>query len=271
MIGRFGSVILLCAATVVLESWPAASQEQPRCPPAPKLEASTTSVFTKIAVDAFSKVLAKVGINIDVRTTRDSVLKDNPRANQILTVLTMANTYCQMLWSDSTLSGADKAALFENMMRDILQRALGPVPVARTDGHTQGWRDGQGGLIVLASADASARLLVVQNEPGFKLPEPQTGLLRDPPFYVNDFNKYFVIVGASQTREEGLRLMNRFKSKASQYNFALYEPYGDNPYYGVMMASWVPRDVAMKALRLARRHVAPDAYLWACRSSGESC
>jgi len=62
-----------------------------------------------------------------------------------------------------------------------------------------------------------------------------------------------------------------FESKAPEYDFALYEPYGDNPYYGVMMASWVPRDVALEALRLARRDVARDAYLWACRSSGESC
>jgi hypothetical protein len=271
MIGRFGSVILLCAGTVVLDSWPAISQEHPPCPPAPKLEASTTSVATKTALDAVSKLVGRIGIHIDVRTTRDSVLKDNPRADQAVIVLTMANTLCEMIWSDSTLSGAEKAARFQNMMRDMLSRALGPAPVARTDRHTQGRRDGQGGLIVLASADPSALLLVAENEPGFTLPEPQTGFLRDPPFYVNDSNKYFVIVGSARTREEGLRLMNRLKSKAPQYDFALYEPYGDNPYYGVMMASWVPHHVAMEALRLARRDVAHDAYLWACRSSGQSC
>ena len=268
---KFGSVILLCAATVVLNSRPATSQEHPPCPPAPKLEASTASVDTTTALHAVSKLLAKIGIDIDVRTTRDSVLKDNPRADQAVIVLTMANTLCEMIWSDSALNGADKAARFENMMRDMLSRALGPVPVARTDGHTQGRRDGQEGLIVLASADPSAMLLVAQNEPGFKLPEPQTGFLRDPPFYVNDSNKYFVIVGSARTRDEGLRLMNRLKSKAPKYDFALYAPYGNNPHYGVMIASWVPRDVAMEALRLARRDVARDAYLWACRSSGERC
>jgi hypothetical protein len=113
--------------------------------------------------------------------------------------------------------------------------------------------------------------LVAENQSEFKLPEPQTGFLRDPPFFVNDYNQYFVIVGSAITREEGLRLMNRLKSKTPQYDFALFEPYGTNPYYGVMMASWVSRDLAMEALGLARRYVARDAYLWACHSSGNNC
>jgi len=46
---------------------------------------------------------------------------------------------------------------------------------------------------------------------------------------VTDTNKYFVIVGSARTREDGLRLMNKLKSKAPQYDFALYAPYGDNP------------------------------------------
>ncbi len=88
---------------------------------------------------------------------------------------------------------------------------------------------------------------------------------------MNDNNKYFVVVGSARTEEEGLRLMKRLKTKAPQFDFVLYAPYGENQYYGVMMATWVPRGVALEALKLARRHVAPDAYLWACRSSGESC
>jgi hypothetical protein len=271
MVNRLETVILLSAALVVLGVRPAAGQGRPPCPPAPKLEASTTSVDTKTALDAVSKILGKVGIDINFRTTRDSVLKDNPRADQVVIVLTMANTLCEMIWSDSALSGADKATRFQAMMQDMLSRALGPTPVARTDSGKQSWRDGRKGLIVLASSDSSAPLLVAQKEPDFELPKPQTGFLRDPPFYVNDANKYFVIVGSARTRQDGLRLMNQLKSKTPQYDFALYAPYGDNPYYGVMMASWVPRDVAAEALRLARRDVARDAYLWACRSSGQSC
>lgn len=271
MINRFGSVTLLCATLVVLGSRPASGQGHPPCPPAPKLEASTTSVDTKTALDAVSKLLARVGIDINFRTTRDSIFKGNPRADQVVIVLTMVNTLCEMIWSDSALSGAEKATRLQAMTQEMLSRVLGPTPVARTDTRKQSRRDGLRGLIVLASADPSATLLVAQNEPGFELPEPQTGFLRDSPFYVNDANKYFVIVGSARTREDGLRLMNQLKSKAPQYDFALYSPYDDNSYYGVMMASWVPRDVALEALRRARRDVAGDAYLWACRSSGQSC
>jgi hypothetical protein len=235
------------------------------------LEASTTSVATKTALDAISKLLGNIGIDIDVRMTRDSVLKDNPRADQVVIVLVMANTLCEMIWSDTALKGEEKAARFQNMMQDVLSRALGPTPVARTNRHTPTRSERQWRLIVLASGDPSPTLLVAENESEFNLPEPQTGFLRDPPFFVNAYNKYFVIVGSAPTREAGLRLMNRLKSKAPRYDFALYQPYGDNPNYGVMMASWVPRDVAMEALRLARRDVVRDAYLWACRSSGQSC
>jgi len=249
----------------------AAAAQHPPCPPVPKLEATTVSVDTKTALDAVGKVLGKIGIDVNFRSTRDNILKDNPRADQVVIVLTMANAFCEMIWSDSALSGTEKAARFQAMMQDMLARALGPRPVERTDAAKQSRRSGRNEPIVLASSDPSAMFLLAQNQSGFQLPTVQTGFLRDPPFYVNDSNKYFVIVGSARSHEAGVRLMNRLKSKAPQYDFALYAPYGDNPYYGVMMASWVPRDVALQALRLARRDVAADAYLWACRSSGESC
>ncbi|WP_175148190.1 hypothetical protein [Paraburkholderia ultramafica] len=226
---------------------------------------------TKAALDAVSKRLASIGLGINVRTTRDNILKDNPRADQLVIVLTMANMLCEMVWSDTTLSGAEKAARFQSMMQDVYSRALGPEPVARTDKPPHSRRDGQADLLALASANASKVIRVSETVSGNVPPEAQTGFLRDPPFYVNDFNKYFVIVGSARTRTDGLRLMSDLKSKAPQYDFALYEPYGDNPNYGVMMASWVSRDDAIEALRLARRDVAPDAYLWACRGSGQSC
>ncbi len=274
MINRFGSVTLLCATLVTLGPQPAAAQAHPPCPPAPKLETSATSVETKTAVDAVSKLLAKFGVDVNIKTTRDSILKGNPDANQTLVVLTMAATYCEMIWSDSSLSGAEKAKRYQASMKDILSQVLGPVPVARTKRTTppnHSRLDGQGGALVLASADPSAMLLVAQDEPAFTLPEPQTGFLRDAPFYVTDANKYFVMVGSAATKDEGIRLMNKLKAKAPQYDFVLYAPYGANTYYAVMMATWVPKDVAKEALRLAQRDVARDAIIWACRSSGDSC
>ena len=269
MSNRVWTTGLLCAVLVVgLGPHLVIAQDNPHCPPAPRLEASSTSIDTKTALDAVSKVLAKLGLDINFKTTRDNILKDNPRADQMVIVLTMGNTFCQMIWSDPSLSGADKAAKFQAMTQEMMSRVLGPVPVARTDASKQSRFDGPDRPVASFFGRPSLKF-VVANEG--KLPEPQTGFLRDAPFYVTDANKYFVIVGSARTREEGVRLMNKYKSKAPQYNFVLYEPYGDNPYFGVMMATWVPRDVAMEALRLARRDVVSDAYLWSCPGSGDSC
>jgi hypothetical protein len=245
------------------------AQQNP-CPAPPNLEASTTSLETSTALDAVSKVLAKVGIDINFRSTRDSIFRDNPSADQAIIVLTMANTLCEMIWSDPSLSGAEKATRFQSMMEGMLSRALGPTPVARTDTGETGQLGRPLRKIMLASLDTSA-LILAGNEPQFELPKSQTGFLRERPFYVTIANKYFVIVGSAKSRETGINLMKRLKAKAPQYDFALYAPYGSNPYYGVMMATWVPKDVALEALEAARRDVVPDAYLWACRSTGDSC
>jgi hypothetical protein len=257
---RFGCTILL--GTLALKSLPAVAEQHTQCPPVPSLEVGAISVETKTGMDAVAKLLAKFGIEINVRTERDNVLKANPRADQVVIVLTMANIYCRMLWSDTSLNGEEKASRFKNMMQDLLTPAAGPMPVARTT--ATGWNENR---IILASNE----LFELADEPELALPKPQVGFLRDAPFLINDYNKYFVIVGSASTREDGLRLMKSLKSKAPQYDFALYEPYGDNPNFGIMMASWVPRDVALEALDIARRTVARDAVLWACRSKGDSC
>lgn len=266
---RLKSIQWLWVTLLTLGGQHVMAQQHP-CPPPPTLEVSTTSLETNAAIDAVSKVLAKVGIDINFRSTRDSILKDNPRADQVIIVLTMANALCEMIWSDASLGGAEKAKRFQAMMEAMLSRALGPSPVARTDTGDVGLRDRPLGKIILASLDTSA-LILAESEPQYDLPKPQTGFLRERPFYVTVANKYFVIVGSAKTREAGVELMNQLKAKAPQYDFVLYAPYGSNPYYGIMMASWVPKDVALKALKAAREDVVPDAYLWACRSTGESC
>jgi hypothetical protein len=258
-------VDLVCAVflgALCLISLPAAAEDYAQCPAIPSLESGRLSVDTKVGADAVSKLLAKIGIDVNVVNTRDNVLKDNPRADQVVIVLTMANIYCKMIWSESTLNGEEKASRFKSMMQELLTPAAGPMPVARTT--KTGWNQNR---IVLASKEQ----IELAEMPQLTLPKPQVGFLRDAPYLINDYNKYFVIVGSTSTREEGIRLMNILKSKAPKYDFALYEPYGDNHNFGVMMASWVPRDVAIEALDIARRTVARDAFLWACRSTGSSC
>jgi hypothetical protein len=262
---------LAALAALALGPRSAIAQGQPPCPAAPKLEATSTSVDTKAALDAVAKILGKVGLGVSVKTTRDSILRDNPRADQVVIVLTMANSYCLMIWSDTSLSPADKQARFQAAMQDMLSRALGPTPVARTDTPKQSRLDGRNLPGAAPFAGAAALKFIANDGVSDALPKPQTGFLRDAPFYVTDANRHFVIVGSARTQEEGIQLMNRFKSKAPQHDFVVYGPYGSNTYFGVVMATWVPRDVAVEAQRLARRDVAADAYIWSCRGSGESC
>lgn len=270
MISIKGAVLMAGLMAMILPSGSRA-QDHPPCPPAPALEASTISVDTKTAADLATKLLGRLGIDIDVHTTRDSVLKDNPRADQTITVLTMMHIYCEMIWSDTKLSGAEKAVRFQAAMEALVRPAAGPAPIAKTSGAAHGRVLRARAPIEVASTDDLGFLLLAQNDKQIPVPNPQTGFLRDPPFYVTDANKYFVIVGSSDTEEEGRQLMEKLKAKAPKYDFALYGPYGANTHYGIMMASWVPKEIAQEALRIAHQEVAKDAYLWACRSTGESC
>jgi hypothetical protein len=266
MIRRIHILLSLFAASAVLNPSPAISQDHSPCPAQPNLETSSNVVATKSGLDMVGRLLGRLGIDIDVRTTRDNILKNNPRADQVVIVLTMVHTYCELIWSDGSLTGSAKAERLERMMHDLLTPASGPSPVARTDQH--------GALtpaLILAVSSVNDTRLVADNESQISLPQLRTGFLRDRPYYINKYNKYFVIVGDASTREEGMSAMNRLKKKAPQFDFVLYEPYGTNTNYGIMMATWVPREVALEALQLARHQVARDAFIWACRSTGDSC
>jgi hypothetical protein len=259
---------------------PATAQQAFQCPSLPNLEATNTTVDTKTALDVLSKVISNVGIDIDVRRERDSILKNNPRADQTIIVLTMASTLCGMIASDASLSGSQKAERFQTMMIDVMVRASGPAPVARTDEkHSQDDRNGPRRWFAASPIIGDPRRLHQVHAPVVTLagdeagqPSPsKTGFLRQVPFYINDANKYFVIVGSAPSEEAARKLLTRLKTKAPQYDFVLYAPYGGNTNFAIVMACWVPRSVALEALRFAQRDVAQDAYLWACRSSGDSC
>jgi hypothetical protein len=110
-------------------------------------------------------------------------------------------------------------------------------------------------------------------------PEGRSDYLRDPPLYVTVYNRWFVIVASPATKEEGFRRLKEIRRKAPQYDFVLYPPYPPNTHYSIMMASWVPKSVAEKALEDAWRYVTPHpnkdknaaAFLWNCKSLGENC
>jgi hypothetical protein len=74
-------------------------------------------------------------------------------------------------------------------------------------------------------------------------------------------NKSFVIAGPDATEAEGRQLMQALKVSHRQYDFELYEPYGTNTNYGIMMASWVSKQRAAEALQAAKQ-IERTSFIW---------
>ncbi|WP_298826204.1 SPOR domain-containing protein [uncultured Piscinibacter sp.] len=229
---------------------------------------------TRDAGDAIEKLVRQAGTGADLRAIRLQTLKyDYPKADVDVTTRRMLRAYCEVVWADGSLGDDGKAARVQAAEQEMTRAVEGPSEVARTNSRIRSSRPREGGRILLAMAPgiepAAQEWLgaLVAQAPS----AAESEFLRDPPSFVNDSNKYFVIVGSAGSEDEAIRLMNRLKAKAPKYDFVVYLPYGANPFYGVMMATWTSREVAQQALREARASVAPDAYLWACRSTGESC
>jgi hypothetical protein len=64
--------------------------------------------------------------------------------------------------------------------------------------------------------------------------------------------------------------MQELKVSHPQYDFELYEPYGTNTNYGIMMASWVSKPRADEALQAAKQ-IERTSFIWECRGTGDSC
>lgn len=95
--------------------------------------------------------------------------------------------------------------------------------------------------------------------------------LRETPYVVTRANKYFVMVASVGSLEDARSEAQRLKRKAPQFDFVVYSPYDGNPNYAIMMATWVPRDVAEAALADAKEFVSRGSIIWSCRSEGDSC
>jgi hypothetical protein len=94
--------------------------------------------------------------------------------------------------------------------------------------------------------------------------------LNPVPLWITDMNKSFVIVGSAATEAEGRQRMQALKVSYPQYDFELYEPYGTNTNYGIMMASWVSEPRAAEALQAAKQ-IERTSFIWKCRGTGDSC
>ncbi|GCL64741.1 SPOR domain-containing protein [Pseudaquabacterium pictum] len=250
------------------------AQAAPGCDAVAPIGSRLINRTTQAAMDAADQLITDAGAGADLRALRTTLLRDRfPSADVDLTLRSLLQAYCRVVQAAAGLSDADKAARIQAANTDMLAPAQGPTVVARTSSRIRrsgGPLDGPPLLLASRSDDAWLPAWLAQVQAPAAA-DPADAFLRDAPPFVNDSNKYFVIVGSAGSEQAAVALMNRLHRKAPQYDFVVFMPYGANPTYGVMMATWVSKEVAQQALRAARQSVVPDAYLWACRSGGDSC
>jgi SPOR domain len=265
--------LLSCALVCGLLSWNAAAQSSAQCDDIGTAGSRMVSRQTQQASEVARELVRKAGVDADLRSIRQRVLRDEfPKADVDVTLRRMLQEFCRIVWAAADLAADNKVARVRTAEDEILKRVEGPAEVARTNSRIRS--SGPAPLREPVLAAVPAINPVRWTVGGVELTQAgatNEEFLRDPPAYVNESNKYFVIVGSVPSEQGAVRLMNRLKAKAPKYDFVVYMPYGGNPNYAVMMATWVSKEVADKALRAARAEVVSDAYLWACRSSGESC
>lgn len=265
-----------CAGLIVVGAGVVTAEQPPLCQAAEiRFENSERRRESQNNISARTR-LALADINeekivasrADPARVRDSIIhvKELETDDQDLVGQRMEVVYCQIIFSTPNRGDDEKQAEFNNVKRAIWRAEpyeplfVWPEPQQPSQSTRQSRRNDWWGLLIQSSyADEFEAALNAQDEPSSA---PEIDFLSKSPLYVNDTNKYFVIVASTLSEDEGIRVIKEFAEKTPQYKFALYPRYGDNCYFAVMMATWVSKDVKDKALALARRDVEPEAYPW---------
>ena len=185
--------------------------------------------------------------------------------DQRLVVKRMEVVYCQLIFSQRGQNEEAKLAQFNRVVKTV-NSAEPFVPISTTREPTQASRQkGQirlgtpAAFLMQAAVGLSGNIVLAEHAPA---EESDVEFLAETPYFVNKTNKFFVIIASATSSEQGLRMMRQLKEAAPEYDFALYPPYLENPYYAVMSATWVSRDVAMDAhisgIQAAKRWLGDD-------------
>ena len=266
----FAALILLCA-------W---SRAEAACAPPPPVNDQAKKVDTEGALGRFMKVVG-VNLHVNFSAEKKQIFSAYPNADQIVVILTTIYNVCSMLESSTQLSDQQKIQTLVTFQSEILARAIGPRPIASTAAHTRttappspqdqlrddnrSQREIRKSYVRLVAARAADWAPIpIRNITWADI------YLNPVPFFITDKNKYFVIVGSALDEAEARQKMFAMKARFPEYDFELYAPYGANPYYGIMIASWVSRERAAEAL-VAAKKIDRTSFLWACRGSGEQC
>ena len=265
----FGLAVILLMASGI--------NSNAECVPPPPLADVTTKVDTEGAVGKVLKI-AGITLKADIEVERKSIFTQFPNANQMVVALVAIYQYCTQLEAVRTLTDEQKLEKLAAYQTTWLMAAAGPQAVATTadkkDGATpdkprshdkrSDWMHNGVPVLLVAMDDTP----MVRTKTG-KISWADI-YLNPVPLWITDMNKSFVIVGSAATEAEGRQLMQALKVSHRQYDFELYEPYGTNTNYGIMMASWVSKQRAAQALQAAKQ-VERTSFIWECRGTGDRC
>jgi hypothetical protein len=268
-----------CGPVIVLSlglGSPAFTQE---CGESAVVNSTKISSTTKLALDFVKSILGGIKGEEDLVKERNSVFVQFPEGQQGIIVYTMYRDECLMIKASTTLSDVEKIDRIERLQARLLKRVSGPQPVSTTKQKHSSAAPPRSRIIQTRYARldppdqglrvlAAAMPITAPNPKDFV--EEETGWLREKPFYITDRNKHFVVLMSAPDEATGQAEIKHLRSKYPKYDFALYTPYGSNRNFGIMMASWVPYQIAEQALSVAK-NINSGAYIWSCRSTGESC
>ena len=247
------------------------------CVPPPPLADVTTKVDTEGAVAKVFKI-AGITLKADIEIERKSIFTQFPNANQMVVALVAIYQYCTQLEAVKTLTDEQKLEKLAAYQTTWLMAAAGPRAIATT-------ADKNGGAAPdrpRSHDKRSGRMLnnvlllriAMDHTPMVRIKTGKISwvdiYLNPVPLWITDMNKSFVIVGSAATEAEGRQRMQGLKISHPQYDFELYEPYGTNTNYGIMMASWVSKQRAGEALQAAKQ-IERTSFIWECRGTGDRC
>lgn len=216
-------------------------------------------------------------VDIPLRGVRDALLSEHMYANQEYVINTFYVSYCELLSKQQFNLSAVEHQVHLNSAKTILYANV-PFQAPISDSRNiSAVSDIFGDASAWLDPDMFATVLL----DGHVLGEPseqkqvlkattRSGWLRDPPYVINNANKYFVIVGSFANEKNVKEAVIKLKNKAPQYDYVAYEPYSNNSFYAVMIATWVPYSLANELVQKAKIDIAQDSFIWQCPPSEEN-
>jgi hypothetical protein len=238
------------------------------CGDAPLTVSTDKAVDTKLALSGLAKRIVSGELSVNVNKKVTSLITQFPNADQTVLRLGAWIIVCKTIRDSKSISEPDKVKLYLSSVKELLPQPapqLVDAPAAQLSRRLPTTADSKtrqphGQKMSVASSAGEIDLLAVKTDEG-----SDGWALRYLPSSIPDRDlkdQYFVIVKSVKSEDEGKTAIAKLRHSFPKYDFALYAPYEGNPWWGIMMAAWVPKSDAQQVLKVAKTEVSPDSYIW---------